>query len=97
MNVNGLWGTVADPGWDDKDGDVICRMLGLPGSSGSTKGAIFGQGTGIIWLAYVDCFGNESSVVSCGNKRGWGAGTRYSPNGHANDVGVICGEPVGEL
>ena len=97
LNVNGLLGTVADPGWDEKDGDVVCRMLGLPPSFATPGRAIFGQGTGMIWLAYVDCLGNESSLISCGNAGGWGAGDYYINGGHANDAGVICGEPIGEL
>ena len=97
LNVNGVWGTVADLGWDDEDGDVVCRMLGLPPASAAPTGAMFGQGTGVIWLSYVNCLGNESSLISCGNRRGWGAGDYYMAAGHANDAGVICGEPVGEL
>ena len=97
LNVNGLWGTITDDDWDDKDGDVVCRMLGLPAATGTPGGAIFGQGTGMIWLAHVRCFGNESSLISCGNVGDWGAGKYYSSNGHLDDASVICGEPAGEL
>lgn len=97
LNVNGLWGTVADPEWDNKDGDVVCRMLGLPPASGTPRGAIFGQGTGIVWLSHVDCLGDETSIIDCGNYGGWGTGRLYSYNEHAHDAGVICGEPDGKL
>lgn len=97
LKINGLWGTVTDSDWDNKDGDVVCRMLGLPAATGTPGGAIFGQGTGMIWLAHVECFGNESSLISCGNVGGLGAGKYYSSSGHADDASVICGEPAGEL
>ncbi|XP_078356152.1 uncharacterized protein LOC144640962 [Oculina patagonica] len=94
LNVNGLWGTVADREWDNKDGNVVCRMLGLPPASGTPHGALFGQGSGIVWLSHVDCLGNETSLAMCGNYGGWGTD---SSTEHANDAGVICGEPVAQL
>ena len=97
LKVNGLWGTVTDREWDKKDGDVVCRMLGLPPASGTPGGAIFGQGTGIVWLSHVDCLGNETSIIDCGNNHGWGTGRLYGYNEHADDAGVICGEPDGKL
>ena len=78
LNVNGLWGTVADQEWDNKDGDVVCRMLGLPPASSTPRGALFGQGSGIVWLSHVDCSGNETSLRFCGNYGGWGTGDLYS-------------------
>jgi len=88
---------VADPEWDRKDGDVVRRMLGLLPASGTPGGAIFGQGTGIVWLSHVYCLGNETSTTDCGNDGGWETGRLYSYNEHANDAGVICGEPNGKL
>lgn len=38
------WGTVCDDGWDKKDGDVVCRMLGFRGSQEVSRTARFGQG-----------------------------------------------------
>ncbi|MGH0131022.1 UNVERIFIED_CONTAM: hypothetical protein FKN15_022217 [Acipenser sinensis] len=38
------WGTVCDDGWDKKDGDVVCRMLGFKGAREVHKTARFGQG-----------------------------------------------------
>lgn len=97
LNVNGLWGTVADPEWNKEDGDVVCQMLSLPPSSATPGGAIFGQGTGIVWLSHVDCLGNEDSITDCGNSGGWGTARLYSYSEHADDAGVICGEPNGKL
>lgn len=38
------WGTVCDDGWDKKDGDVVCRMLGFRGAEEVYRTAHFGQG-----------------------------------------------------
>lgn len=38
------WGTVCDDGWDKKDGDVVCRMLGFRGVEEIYRMAVFGQG-----------------------------------------------------
>lgn len=38
------WGTVCDDGWDKKDGDVACRMLGFRGAEEVYRMARFGQG-----------------------------------------------------
>lgn len=39
-----VWGTVCDDGWDKKDGDVVCRMLGFRGVEEVYRMAAFGQG-----------------------------------------------------
>uniref|UniRef100_A0A8C3NWK1 Scavenger receptor class A member 5 n=1 Tax=Cyanoderma ruficeps TaxID=181631 RepID=A0A8C3NWK1_9PASS len=38
------WGSVCDDGWDGRDGDVACRMLGFPGAADVFRMARFGQG-----------------------------------------------------
>ena len=82
---NNTWGTVCDNGWNLYDAEVVCRDLGFPGAISSTCCAVFGQGTGTIWLDYVRCTGSETSLSSCSHG-GWGRHDCF----HIEDAGVIC-------
>ncbi|XP_068923855.1 macrophage receptor MARCO [Petaurus breviceps papuanus] len=80
---NGVWGTICDDSWDDRDATVFCRMLGYRrGTAVSSEGG----GSGEIWLDEVSCRGHESSLKDC-QKSSWGSHDCH----HGEDAGVICG------
>ena len=86
VNYNGEWGTVCDDGWDDIDGDVVCRQLGFGLTETSYSRAYFGQGSGPIWLDNIACTGSESTLASCGH-----LGLNITRNCiHSKDAGVRC-------
>ncbi|XP_008118996.1 macrophage receptor MARCO isoform X1 [Anolis carolinensis] len=79
---NGIWGTICNDEWDEKDGIVICRMLGFRNVVETFTAP---AGSGQIWLDDVHCTGNENTIVSC-PKRIWG----QHNCGHDEDAGVQC-------
>ena len=84
---NGEWGTVCDDDFDIQDANVICRMLGFPGASAASADARFGAGNDNQKIVLDDlwCLGNETSLVSCINRR-WGSSNCL----HDEDAGVVC-------
>ncbi|XP_072045350.1 uncharacterized protein [Amphiura filiformis] len=81
-----IWGTVCDDSWNSNDAMVVCRQLGLPFTAAQALGgAVFGQGSGQIWLDEVGCSGSESNLEDCGHN-GWG----IHDCGHNEDAGVRC-------
>ena len=70
-------------GFDTNDANVICRQLGFPKST--YHGLKFGAGYDRIWLADVECQGNEPSLESCFHP-GWGINNCV----HNQDVSVAC-------
>lgn len=84
--ISGEWGTVCDDSWGLSDAKVVCRQLGHETAITGAGNAIFGQGSGLIWMDDVTCTGNEASLFECGQ----------SPLGqhncvHNEDAGVVCG------
>ena len=89
---NGTWGTICVDSWDIQDAEVVCRQLGYNGASSAPVDALFGKGTGPIWLDDVHCEGNETSITQCSH-RGWGVHNC----GRAKNAGVACRQLKGEL
>ena len=88
---NNTWGTVCDNYWDLNNAAVVCRELGFPGAISSSCCAVFGQGTGPIWLDGVSCTGREAVLSTCSHP-GWGRPFRYYyyQCSHRQDAGVYC-------
>ena len=79
----GNWGTVCNDDWDINDANVICRMLGYPGTINPYKK--FGEGIGDIMLDNVNCDGTEDSIVTCKHN-----GYKIHDCNHGEDIGVVC-------
>ncbi|XP_041470836.1 scavenger receptor cysteine-rich domain-containing group B protein-like [Lytechinus variegatus] len=85
MLFNSSWGTLCGRGWDLKEADVACRLLGFPGASDVLHNAAFGKGTGKVLLEDISCLGSEDTLMNC---------TFISIEAvdcpHNLDVGVMC-------
>ena len=88
---NGTWGTVCDDNWDINDARVVCRQLSFRYAIAAYESARYGEGTGPILLANVECLGTESSLFSCGHS---GVGKHYCR--HNKDASVRCEKIEGE-
>ncbi|XP_028407328.1 deleted in malignant brain tumors 1 protein-like isoform X2 [Dendronephthya gigantea] len=82
---NGQWGTICDYGWDLRNARVVCRQLGYKDAVRTLRRDTFPSGSGIIWLSYVACNGEEQNITSC-NHSPWG--DHYCS--HYRDAGVEC-------
>ena len=86
VNHFNVWGTVCSwRNWDLQDAMVVCRQLGYGTAVSAPRNAAFGEGTGPIWYADVNCSGHEAYLTQCGHR---GLGVQNCA--HSVDAGVIC-------
>ena len=97
---NGVWGTVCDYYWDQRDAIVVCRQLGYPyGKVEYFRDSHFGVGAGRmvdvltlewdqVWMTNVRCTGTEARLSDCPHN-GWGV-TPSLCDDHRDDAGVRC-------
>ncbi|KAI4905397.1 hypothetical protein NFI96_030513, partial [Prochilodus magdalenae] len=81
----GQWGTVCGDNWDIRDAAVVCRELGCGEAVDALSDAHFGPGSGLIWMADVDCRESESILRNC-KSVGW---DKHNCS-HFQDAGVVC-------
>ncbi|XP_078379703.1 scavenger receptor cysteine-rich domain superfamily protein-like isoform X2 [Oculina patagonica] len=61
----GFWGPVCSDFWDLQDANVACRQLGYDGALAAPVYDSFGEGNEEICLGFMNCKGNESSILHC--------------------------------
>ncbi|XP_041375843.1 deleted in malignant brain tumors 1 protein-like [Gigantopelta aegis] len=94
VNVDGVWGSVCDQLWDDREAGVLCRQLGFHDGYALPR-AHYGMGMGPVWLSYLSCQGTESSLHQCPHS---GFHNRIASTGpssdvcstHSHDASVAC-------
>ena len=73
VQYGGTWGKVCHDYFDYQEARVICNQLGFPrnGKHGYLTSAVFGRGSGPLWLDNLGCKGTEDNLQECTHK-GWG-------------------------
>ncbi|XP_025100423.1 deleted in malignant brain tumors 1 protein-like isoform X2 [Pomacea canaliculata] len=83
---DGEWGTVCGVGFEKREAEVACRMLGFNSTGALAISSVkYGPGAGPILFEDVKCQGTESSLAQCKIK------FFYSRScDHEKGVGIIC-------
>ncbi|XP_067665056.1 scavenger receptor cysteine-rich type 1 protein M130-like [Haliotis asinina] len=97
MSVGGVWGTVCDRYFDNREAGVFCRQMGYKDGY-AIPNAFYGQGSGPIWLSGLQCVGTEPSLHSCPhsgyNSEVVSGYSYWSCQSHRDDVSVFCVDNV---
>ena len=79
---NGEWGRVCNSSWSSTEASVFCKQMGFIDGRRQNLG---NRSSGHVWLNYLNCNGNERSILECSNT--WNPGSD-----NCDDAGVICFE-----
>ncbi|KAI4898536.1 hypothetical protein NFI96_007899 [Prochilodus magdalenae] len=82
---NAEWGSVCDDQWDIRDAQVVCRQLGCGSALSANESAVFGAGSGPVWLNRVKCRGNEIHLWDCPHSL-----KNHTDCSHKQHAGVTC-------
>ncbi|XP_033749618.1 deleted in malignant brain tumors 1 protein-like isoform X1 [Pecten maximus] len=98
MAFNGLWGTVCDASWDNREAAVFCRAMNF--SDGYAVGnAYYGMGEGPIWISHLRCDGTEENLHTCPHQ-GFSEDVVTSTSdwktcsSHKDDASVFCVDKI---
>ena len=83
----GLWGSICDDSWDNREAGVVCRQLGYPEDQEhlAVHSAFFGAAAAPIHLSELSCEGTEERLVEC-SRPPFGEHNCQ----HDEDAGVVC-------
>ncbi|KAI4898537.1 hypothetical protein NFI96_007900 [Prochilodus magdalenae] len=82
---NAEWGSVCDDQWDIRDAQVVCRQLGCGSALSANESAVFGAGSGPVWMNRVKCRGNEIHLWDCPHSL-----KNHTDCSHKQHAGVTC-------
>uniref|UniRef100_A0A1X7VN53 Deleted in malignant brain tumors 1 protein n=1 Tax=Amphimedon queenslandica TaxID=400682 RepID=A0A1X7VN53_AMPQE len=84
--TNGVWGSVCDNSWDNREASAVCRQLGYKGSSYKAN-SYFGVGTNPLLIYYTYCSSSATNLRDCSFR--WLPSYSSSCNNY-HEAGVIC-------
>ncbi|XP_035674669.1 uncharacterized protein LOC118414613 isoform X2 [Branchiostoma floridae] len=87
---DGQWGTVCDDDFDYYEAMVICRQLGYEDALDARSGAVYGAGSGQIWLDNLACDANSGANIGECTHNGWGTHDCQI----SQDAGVLCSNGI---
>ena len=79
--VNGRWFVMCDDRLSTTDAGVVCKQLGYRSQSGVGSGG----GNDFLFPDYLNCRGDEDSLLSCGYFR-----LHPQTCGQSEDTGIAC-------
>lgn len=90
----GFWGPVCSDFWDLQDANVFCRQLGRDGALAAPIYDSFGEGNEEVCLGYINCRGNETSVLHCPHDE-WTVSSGDSEVGGGSGQSIAICTPAG--